>query len=186
MLLKTGLAFMLGAAVGAAFSAYYLNDYYAKREEESVESVKESLEKRYEERSAKKHPETDDKKTFVEPEFETNEEYVDAMEYAKIIAKNRYKAKESDREKPYVISPEDFGEMEGYTKISLFYTADHILLDENYDRLERPRTTVGLESLEHFGEYEDDSVYVRNDRLKTDYEILADLRTYDEIRKEHK
>ena len=37
---------------------------------------------------------------------------------------------------------------------------------------------VGMESLTHFGEYEDDSVFVRNDRLKCDYEILMDERTY--------
>ena len=41
--------------------------------------------------------------------------------------------------------------------------------------------TVGEDSLEHFGEYEDDSVYVRNDAKKCDYEILLDQRYYQEI-----
>ena len=40
---------------------------------------------------------------------------------------------------------------------------------------------VGKESLNHFGEYEDDSVFVRNDRLKRDYEILLDQRNYSDV-----
>ena len=40
-------------------------------------------------------------------------------------------------------------------------------------------TTDELES--HFGEYEDDSIFVRNDRLKCDLEILFDRRTYAEV-----
>ena len=43
---------------------------------------------------------------------------------------------------------------------------------------------VGLESLTHFGEFEDDSVFVRNDRLKCDYEILLDQRTYSDVMKQ--
>ena len=44
--------------------------------------------------------------------------------------------------------------------------------------------TIGKDSLTHFGEYEDDSVFVRNDRLKADYEILMDQRTYAEVLQE--
>ena len=40
---------------------------------------------------------------------------------------------------------------------------------------------VGLDSLTHFGQYEDDSVYVRNDERMTDYEILLDIRGYWEL-----
>ena len=40
---------------------------------------------------------------------------------------------------------------------------------------------VGLDSLDTFGKYEDDSIYVRNDSLKCDYEILADNSNYSDI-----
>ena len=52
------------------------------------------------------------------------------------------------------------------------------------ERIKDVDSVVGAESLTHFGEYEDDSVFVRNDRLKCDYEILMDTRTYSEILKE--
>ena len=83
--------------------------------------------------------------------------------------------------KPYVISPEEFGEFEDYERISLSYYADQILADEDDEKVEDVDNVVGLESLIHFGEFEDDSVFVRNDRLKCDYEILLDQRTYSDI-----
>lgn len=87
---------------------------------------------------------------------------------------------DSDAE-PRVISPEEFGEEDDYDQISITYYADHILADDNDQILEDVEGTVGFESLTHFGEYEDDSVHVRNDRLKTDYEILRDERKYSDV-----
>ena len=86
-------------------------------------------------------------------------------------------------EKPYVISPEEFGEFEEYEKISLTYYADKVLADENDEEVDDVDEIVGEESLNHFGEYEDDSVFVRNDRLKCDYEILLDQRNYSDVAK---
>ena len=57
-------------------------------------------------------------------------------------------------------------------------------MDDGGDKIEDVDDVVGMESLTHFGEYEDDSVFVRNDRLRCDYEILMDERTYSEAQKE--
>ena len=51
---------------------------------------------------------------------------------------------------------------------------------DDTDIVDDPEKIVGFESLGHFGEYDDDAVYVRNDRLKCDYEILRDPRRYEE------
>ena len=80
-----------------------------------------------------------------------------------------------------MISPEEFGEFEEYEKISLTYYADQVLTDENDEEVDNVEECVGVESLNHFGDYEDDSVFVRNDRLKCDYEILLDQRNYTSI-----
>ena len=55
--------------------------------------------------------------------------------------------------------------------------------DENDEEVDDVDEIVGEESLNHFGEYEDDSVFVRNDRLKCDYEILLDQRNYSDVAK---
>ena len=116
----------------------------------------------------------------------------DLKKYNSIIQKEGYtnysrsvEEKKGDPfvEKPYVISPEEFGEFEEYEKISLTYYADQVLTDENNEEVDDVEEIVGEESLTHFGEYEDDSVFVRNDRLKCDYEILLDQRNYSDVTK---
>ena len=84
------------------------------------------------------------------------------------------------RKKPYVISPFDFGEIDGYNQISLTYYADGILEDDANDIVTDVDELIGAGSLNTFGEYEDDSVFVRNEYLRTDFEILKDYRTYEE------
>ena len=84
-----------------------------------------------------------------------------------------------NKNKPYVIHPDDFGD--DYNTITLVYYKDdvvttydtgEVLTDKEIDDL------IGEESLSHFGEYEEDSVIVRNDARKIDYEILRSEETY--------
>ena len=83
--------------------------------------------------------------------------------------------------RPYVICPEEFGEMDEYETESLTYYADGVLTDDFDNEIEDVDDLVGEESLSTFGDYEDDSVFVRNDKYKTDYEILLDDRKFSEI-----
>lgn len=66
-------------------------------------------------------------------------------------------------------------------KISLIYYNDGVLTDENNEIVDDINEIVDEDSLKHFGEYEEDSVFVRNDKLKCDYEILYDLRKYKNV-----
>ena len=59
--------------------------------------------------------------------------------------------------------------------------ADQVLADEDDDPVEDVDNVDGFESLKSFGEFEDDSVFVRNDRLKCDFEILLDQRNYSDV-----
>lgn len=83
---------------------------------------------------------------------------------------------------PYVISPDDYGENDNYTQISLvYYAGDGVLADDEDEVVEDIEDTVGEDFAEHFGEYEDDSVFIRNDRLRCDYEILRDNRSFSDV-----
>lgn len=59
--------------------------------------------------------------------------------------------KEEDKPAPYVISPDEFGGVEEYEKISLSYYADGILADDDDEVMENADEIVGLDSLTHFG-----------------------------------
>ena len=92
----------------------------------------------------------------------------------------------SPKQSPKIIPPDEFGNEDGYDEISLTLYADGTVTDD-CDRAmseEEIEETIGKESLSHFGEYEPDSVCVRNDRLKADYEILKDQRAYADVLKE--
>lgn len=81
--------------------------------------------------------------------------------------------------KPYVISPDEFGEFGGMTA-SLTLYADGILADEDDEIITDPENVIG-DALDHFGEYEDDAVHVRDEAIECDYEILRSEKTFDEV-----
>ena len=85
------------------------------------------------------------------------------------------------RNDPYVIFPEEFGLLPEYETIGLIYYEDGVLVDDDNHQIDDVENTVGRSSLNRFGEYEEDTVYVRNERRKVDYEICRDVRTYEEV-----
>ena len=88
---------------------------------------------------------------------------------------------EEMRETPYVITPEEFAADDEYQTESLTLYACGTLTDDFDNPIEDVPAMVG-DALDHFGEYEDDSVFVRNDRYKCNYEILKDTRTFEDVR----
>lgn len=184
----TGIAiFALGAAVGAAASWRYLKVKYEQIAQEEIDSVKEY----YAEKNKKKEEVT------AIPDEEDQDESNDIkglVDYSSVLNKTKYdpnkayysvtseaRTNEDGAERPYVIPPEEFGELEGYRTNSLTYYADQVLADDADHIVEDVEAVVGFDSLSHFGEYEDDSVFVRNDRRKCDYEILLSQRRYSEV-----
>ena len=170
------LAFIIGAATGSVVTWYLLKDKYEALAQEEIDSVKEVFLRREQELKDQSV-----KKTVAEGIKDADKEKPDLKEYAERLKKEgytRYSDFGSDEEEkpvseagPYVIPPEQFGDDEEYG----------VLADENDEVIEDVEDAVGIDSLNHFGEYEDDSVFVRNDARKCDYEILLDQRTYSEV-----
>lgn len=96
--------------------------------------------------------------------------------------KKEERKEDDDMDKPYIITPEEFSDSD-YESETLTYWADGVVTDIDDEPLsdDQIEELIGEESLKHFGEYEDDSVFVRNDGLRVDYEILADTRNYGEV-----
>lgn len=184
------LAFIAGAGIGSVCTWQLLKRKYELIAQEEIDSVKAA----YATRETGKNLVEGfcNGLKVAEDRTQKDEGDVDFKKYASIIQKEGYtdysrsveeKKGEAFVEKPYVISPEEFGEFEEYEKISLTYYADEVLADENDEEVDDVDEIVGEESLNHFGDYEDDSVFVRNDRLKCDYEILLDQRNYSDVAK---
>lgn len=83
----------------------------------------------------------------------------------------------------YTIDPDDFNILEDYGTETLYYTRDNYVVDVDYRKLsdDEIKATIGHDPLGSFGEYEDDSVHVRNEIRQIDYEILLSDKDYNEI-----
>lgn len=185
-LIKYAFAFVAGATVGSVVTRKLLKTRYEQIAQEEIDSVKEVFARRGAESN-------NERARIIANEAKEKPNIVDyaarlrKMEYANhsdVTHKEENEECEST-DRPHVISPYDFGEIEDYDRVSLTYYSDRVLTDENNELVEDVDNTVGTDSLDHFGEFEDenagDAVYVRNDRLKTDFEILLDQRKYSEV-----
>ena len=103
-------------------------------------------------------------------------------DYEAVLNSNKYIQPKEEKylDRPYVIPPEEFGELD-YNMISLTYYADDVIADDNNEIIDHIDETIGNDAINHFGEYEDDSVYIRNDALECDYEILRSEREYSDV-----
>ena len=174
--IKNLFAFALGAGIGSVVTWKLVKTKYEQRVQEEIDSVKEVF--------AKRQTEVEESRSKAE----VAKDKPNIMEYASKLQKEGYTdysapSKKEDSivvDRPYVIPPEEFGELPDYSQITLYYFADGILADGDNELVEDVEDVVGFESLNHFGEYEDDSVCVRNDRLHSDYEILLREQKYSE------
>lgn len=186
------IGFIFGAAIGSVVTWYFIKQKYARVDisgnisKEELESLKEKLKAR--EKAAEGQEEKKDiaKEATHKP---------DITEYAKILKKENYvnysdkdpNSMDSNHQMKKVgrvesISPSEFGEDEEYDKIVLNYFSDDILADdESGEIIDNPDYLVGDDFASHFGDYEADTVFIRNDTEETYYEICRDDRTYDEV-----
>ena len=168
---KTILAFFMGATVGSIATWKFLKTKYELYyEEEDEELFEDDAEEDTDEAEPAPINEIDEK-----PDLSVYTAKLKEQGYLQDIEEGGT----DDMKKPYVISPDEYGEMDDYDLYSYTYYADKVLADENNEPIEDVDQRIGLESLNHFGEYGDDSVYVRNDELKADYEILLDDEKYE-------
>ena len=186
--LKNLFIFAVGAAAGAVATWKLLNDKYEKLYHEEVEAYKEYHKEKSDKATSEPKPEP-------EPEVK-KEEYIHKVDQDPIMNKLRdtieragytdystAKVKNESEEKdirPYVIRPEELGDQIGYDVIELTYYADGVVAEED-DVMDDVDEVIGIDSLGHFGQFEEDAVCVRNDRLKCDYQILLDERKYSDV-----
>ena len=181
------LGFLCGGIVGAGSVYILLRKKFEQQAQEEIEAVREYYRKR--------KPADILRKTEPIREL-TDEQKANAGNNLDAVSEERlkqilekYHPEEAtvqfdpDGGRPFVIPPEEFGEVEEYGRVSLTYYEDGVLTDDGDSPLEEIEQTVGADFMTHFGEYEDDSVFIRNPVRKCDYEILLDRRRYKDILK---
>lgn len=166
-----GLIFLAGAAVGSAVTYALLDRKYEERIKKDQDSLR-ALYEKYKE-----------KETIQVPK-ETNESIEN---YKHILEDEGYHVEAVDRPSEeddymtniHIISPEEFGDSD-YPCISLMYHTDGVVSNDDGKIVTNVEELIGDDFMNHFGEYEYDSVFVRNDDMEIDYEILRDYKGYSE------
>ena len=192
--MKNLLCFVTGAAIGSVVTWKLIEKKYKDLADEEIESVIETFKNRKPRITKDNVKETVEKviNKYKEPK-EIVEDIVTAERYS---IENEEEIDEDDESNytvnidnddtvitPYVIEPERFGEYNEYGTKTLTYYADNVLTDEidNPITSEEMITMIGPDALDHFGEYEDDSVYIRDEMNEMDYEILKSEKKFSEI-----
>lgn len=187
--LSSVIIFCGGVFIGGFLTWDFFKTKYEKIADEEIASVKETFEHR------EPRP---DKNYKVEEALKGNDTYINvspgvAERVIKIIDSNGYRnysntAIETEKKggtadmelkQPYVITPEQYEDNVDYTKVSLTWYSDEVLEDDWGNVLD-PDDVIGSDALKTFGQYEKDSVFVRDDEEQIDYEVLLDTRSYKE------
>ena len=182
--LSAALLFTAGVAVGSLVTWRYFKSKYEVVEDE-VEEKTEEADGETEERD----PEVlESEMSYKKPPLK---EYVKMVEDHGYVPKTHMEEVEEeiangevddkDVYEPYIIRPEEYGELHAYETLSLNQYADGVLTDELDNPIEDVESLVPADFADHFGEYDDNVVHVRNDNLECDYEILRDLRKFTDV-----
>lgn len=196
------LMFVAGAAIGAIVTARVVKAKYEKFANEEIKEVREyyaskNSEKRKEELAELERIENLDGEEKIEAYYDmlkkegyiddSSEQYDVKKKAAKTIKKDKEPVATEERENTVLIAPEEFGEEdeetgEAYDLVTLVYYADGVLTYyDNESLVDDIEGLVGTEFKDHFGDYEEDVVFVRNHRNETDYEIIKDRDKYYDI-----
>ena len=92
--------------------------------------------------------------------------------YSNATAEKKEKENAENEAVIYPITSDSYGELDGYETISLTRYADGIIADEYDEPVVDSENVVGVITDEMFAE--SDEIYIRNDRMKADYEILRE------------
>lgn len=197
--MNKALYFILGLAVGGTASWFITKKIYEHIAEEEIESVKAAFKNRRKEIIPEKKEEAPIKEVYDNPRQAAmdNANKPNIMEYSSRVRKEGYvnysdkevdtDDEEQDRVKahyipgPYAIAPEHFKEDADIDTVFLTLYSDDILADNRDEIVEDIDGTVGADYKEYFGKYDDNVVWIRNERLNIDYEITKDEGTYEEV-----
>ena len=186
-LLIKGMIFLAGGAVGSVVTWTLVKTKYEQTIEDKNEEIR-FLRDRYSVKKAGEKLVEGINDGIEEPDELTVQEIRDKVQELGYINDQVMKEKEEiNREEedddmggPVIIAPEESWEQDYPTLSLTYFEEDNVLADDQGKIIKNIDELVGGDFASHFGEYEDDSVFIRNDNFKVYYEILRDYGRYSE------
>lgn len=208
-MVKSTFIFIVGAASGAVLTYFISKDHLKQEANRYAEAEIKDMEDYFISKYAK--PVSPTKSVTDEEEkkddLEIGASSIEAMERPKQLAYNHtetlvdedgieyeeiefdppFKVDDHPRddpaEEPYTITPQQYSNgCPEYSKINLYYYAgNNTLIDDEDDLFDNWSIIGGKSTLKRFGEFEEGVVYVRNEKLGSDFEIRRKRGSFTEI-----
>lgn len=183
-LIIKGMIFLAGSAIGSVVTWKLVKTKYERIANDEIESMREYYSnKEYDKETGDKNVEESEdgiKQTDNLTVHEIRKKLQELERINERVMEEKKKEDKKDMIGPQVIEPEETWEQD-YPMITLtYYEEDQILADDRNKIITNIDELVGEDFADHFGEYEDDTVYIRNDDFKVYYEILRDYGSYAE------
>ena len=209
MQIKDPIIFAVGAALGAGVTWFFTKRYYEKLSEQEIESVKKSFKKLQED--AQKRADAAKNKPDIsvyaealnkarENELEERNVNTHAVNYTGFTEEQEsedgeeedgysYKSnavaqpleKNVDKTKPYLLNRMPYQNEEPYyNMVTIMYYADGTYAEPHGKEIE-VIDYIGENLMGYVEETDKDEIFIRNEELELDIDIVKDARTYDEI-----
>lgn len=190
------VTFVGGAAIGAIVGWSAHKKKYEDQLETETESIRKAYEKKYVKVPKKDLPKVEDTVDMSEDEFKDyiNQRVEAKKEYEKITAQYHPEGEvatpdmtleERAAAQPELIYAQDYTEEqdngEKYDGIELLWFKDDRLATDAEMELLDVATTIGWDAIAQFDKTGLNTIYVRNHRLKVDYEVFKYDGTYEEL-----
>ena len=163
-MLRTVIVGAVSFVAGFGLAAVLTKSKYEEIMNEEIQAMREYVKKKTDDDS------NSDKKAQVKKHEE------DMKEFEKKITNYSGKKDEVeivDGRKPYRIPEEDFVvDDEDFEKVTLEYYTETECLYENGELVPNDEEIVGKDNLNLLHGYSDDTIYVRNEKLGIDYEVI--------------
>lgn len=188
------LVFSLLSGAGGLYVGFHLGKKkYERLADIEVESVKKTLEEHYKKKES--IPEISPPEKVEESNKPLDEEIEEYRDYSgrysteanrgdrivgtPVTIEKKLTKEEVGHDGPYIISDRDYKESH-YEAKTVYYFKDKIVADDDYNELIDVDDRIGDENLVRLSAAKDDYIYVRNDELEIDYEILIDERYFEQ------
>lgn len=196
-MLKETIIFSVGAAIGAASTYFILKDQFNKQRNEEQAQDKEYYKELYSNKEETPSYEAKEKPKDVEIKIE--DAVIEEIEvkpgekepdYDDIINKlnyNKFSTKTPDMDgdprpakKPYQISMDDYNEdVSQIKKIISYFEDDGVCMDnDTKEVLDNVAKDIGIDNLELINTEGNDEIYIRNEQLGIDYNVVSEPGSY--------
>ena len=184
------IMFTAGAAIGSLVTWKVVKTRYDRIVQEEIDSFKETYAECMGRRNRDAGSCENEWDDFEEEDEDDEDDDPDIFDYHRLSETYKGTGEEAENDGegggddvpyingPYVISPDDFADGNyDFDCYSLTYYADGVLADDWGVKLDI-EDTIGEDAVNHFDEYAEDVVHVRNERNRADYEVARDPRNY--------